>query len=95
MDQDGGREQEEIIFLPVRRQLTPDNLPLPLGTRSGHPQVKRILASLPSLHLPVPGSGFKWVPLASVYLTHRQAHQSHQEHGEQVGHDGDVTTVLE
>lgn len=69
--------------------------PSPPGTRSGHPQVKRILASLPSLHLPVSGSGFNWVPLASVHLTHRQAHQSHQEHCEQADHDGDVTTVSE
>lgn len=86
----GIREQEEIIFLPVRPQLSPGNLPLPLGARLRHPEVKRILASLPSLHLPVPGSGFNRVPLTSVHLTHGQAQQSHQEHCEQVGHDGEM-----
>lgn len=89
----GIREQEEILFLQVRPQLSPGNLPPPLGVRSGHPEGKRILALLPSLHLPIPGSGFNWFPLASVYLTHRQAHQGHQEHCEQVGHDGDVRAV--
>lgn len=54
-----------------------------------------VLASLPSLHLPFPGSAFNGVPLASVHLTHRQAHQSHQEYCQQVGHDGAVRTVSE
>lgn len=54
-----------------------------------------VLASLPSLHLPFPGSAFNGVPLASVHLTHRQAHQSHQEHRQQMGHDGAVRSVSE
>lgn len=51
----GVREQEEILFLPVRPQLPPANLPLPLGTtRSGQLEGRRTLASWLTFYVPVP-----------------------------------------